>query len=159
MAEVLGVFASGVAVAQVAATAGGAVLKLKRLWSEVKDVPDTIQDLMEQIDCIDPALWQAEQQMAQNELPPLLWNDDAAVRSAAYCRKALVKLTELVDDLSVQITSSRRFSGKLAAVKVVLKKDELKKLERRLEGAVRMLQAAQQGFMLLVFLASLVGFD
>ncbi|KAI1848151.1 hypothetical protein JX266_005864 [Neoarthrinium moseri] len=145
MAEVLSIFASGVAVAQVAGKAGGAVIKLKKLWDEVKDVPETIQCLMDQIDCLDPALWEAEQHIAQNELPAMLWNDSAAVRSAEYCRKALSKLTELVDDLAVQISSSRGLSKRLAKVKVVLKKDELGKLERRLETAVRLLQTAQQG--------------
>ncbi|KAI1875816.1 uncharacterized protein JN550_002102 [Neoarthrinium moseri] len=145
MAEVLSIFASGVAVAQVAGTAGGAVIKLKKLWDEVKDVPETIQCLMDQIDCLDPALWEAEQHIAQNELPAMLWNDSAAVRSAEYCRKALSKLTELVDDLAVQISSCRGLSKRLAKVKVVLKKDELRKLERRLETAVRLLQTAQQG--------------
>ncbi|KAH8199225.1 hypothetical protein TruAng_006631 [Truncatella angustata] len=148
MADVLSVIASGVAVAQLAGTAGGAVLKLKRLWDQVKDVPETIRDLMEQIDCLDPALWQAEQQFAQNELPQLLWNDEAAVRSVTYCRKALGKLTELVNDLDVQINTSRRVSKKVARIKVALKKDELNKLERRLDNAVRMLQAAQQGYII-----------
>jgi hypothetical protein len=158
MAEALGVFASDVAIAQVAGTAGTAVLKLKKLWDEVQDVPEAIQDLMEQIDCLDPALWEAERHLAQNDLPPMLWSDEAAVRSAAYCRKALTKLTELVDDLAVlmRATPDRnrrrdRVARRVACVKVVLRKDELAKLERRLETALRILLASRQGYILYIY--------
>lgn len=42
MAEVLGVFASGVAVVQISTQVGGSILQLKRLWDDVRNVPDTI---------------------------------------------------------------------------------------------------------------------
>ncbi|KAI1461783.1 hypothetical protein F4805DRAFT_413339 [Annulohypoxylon moriforme] len=148
MAEALGIVASGIAVAQVAGTAANAVIRLKRLWGEVKDVPENIADLMEQIDCLDPALWEAEQHFIQNQLPPQLWDDTAAIRSAKYCRKALQKLTDVADDLSSQINSGRRVDRRISCIKVLLKKDKLRDLERRLESALRMLQLAQQGYLI-----------
>ncbi|KAK8005863.1 hypothetical protein PG991_012160 [Apiospora marii] len=147
MAEVLGAVASSIALAEVAGKAGGAVLKLKKLWEEINNVPETIADLMMQIECLDPAIWEAETHF-QSALPPLLWNDTAARKSAQCCRTALQKLTDLVDDLSIQINSTRRTSRKLAYLKVMLKKDELRSLEKRLETAVRMLQSAQNGYMI-----------
>ena len=51
MAEALGVAASGIAVAQLSIQVGSTVSKLKQLWDQVKDVPEDIADLMEQIDC------------------------------------------------------------------------------------------------------------
>ncbi|KAK6065684.1 carboxylesterase [Seiridium cupressi] len=59
MAEALGAVASGIAVAQVAGTAGSAIWKLKQLWDEVEDVPEIINDLIEQLGCLDPSLWDA----------------------------------------------------------------------------------------------------
>lgn len=158
MAEALGVFASGVAVAQVAGTVGAAALKLKKLWEEVRDVPESIRDLLEQIDCLDPALWEAERNLARNDLPPLLWSGDVAQRSTTYCRKALTRLTELVDDLDALLHRSPnraqrrrdRLAMKVACVKIILRKDELVSLERRLEAAVRMLCTAQQGYVMQV---------
>lgn len=148
MAEVLGAVASSIALAEVAGKAGGAVLKLKRLWDEINNVPDTIADLMMQIECLDPAIWEAETHFAQSTLPPLLWNDAAARRSAQCCRTALQRLTDLVDDLSVQVNTAKRGKRKMAYLRVALKTDELRKLEKRLETAVRMLQSAQNGYIM-----------
>lgn len=148
MAETLGVVASGVAIAQLAAVAGGAVVKLKQLWDEVRDVPENIDLLMQQLDCLDPALWEFEQTVGQSDLPPEIWNDMAARRSAEFCRRALGKLEDLAVDLSTQINSSRRSHRKLACAKAILKKDQLKRLEKQLETAVGMLQLAQQGYIM-----------
>ncbi|KAK7949323.1 uncharacterized protein PG986_010209 [Apiospora aurea] len=131
-----------------AGKAGLSVLKLKKLWDEVRNVPQTIADLMMQIECLDPAIWDAETHFAENELCPLLWDPTAARKSTQCCRIALQKLSDLVGDLSMHIDSARRVKRKLSCLKVVLKKDELRTLEKRLETAVRMLQSAQNGYMI-----------
>ncbi|KAI1095081.1 hypothetical protein F5B19DRAFT_489975 [Rostrohypoxylon terebratum] len=125
MAEALGVIASGIALAQIAGTAAGAVVKLKKLWDE-----------------------EAEQQVIQNQLPPQLWDDAAAIRSTKYCRKALQKLTCVAEDLASQIHSRRRIERGVSRTKILLKKDALQKLEQRLGNAVGMLQLAQQGYLI-----------
>ena len=148
MAEILGIVASGIAVAQVATTLGSAVARLKALWQEVRDVSERIADLMEQIDCLDPALWEAERFLSENEMPAELWTDISARRSTEYCRKALEKLTTLADDLSARINSSKSLTRKIGRFRAVLKKDTLNMLESRLESAVRLLQLAQQGYIM-----------
>ncbi|KAK8093435.1 hypothetical protein PG997_000120 [Apiospora hydei] len=148
MAETLGAVASGVALAEVAGKAGLSVLKLKKLRDEVRNVPQTIADLMMQIECLDPAIWEAETHFADNDLSPLLWDHTAAQKSAQCCRIALQKLADLVGDLSMHIDSARGLKRKFSCLKVVLKKDELRTLEKRLETAVRMLQSAQNGYMI-----------
>lgn len=148
MAETLGIVASGITVAQIASQAGGAVLKLKQLWDEVHDVPDTITDLMEQIDCLDPALWEAEQHFNHQNISPLLWDHTAARRSAEYCRKALEKLSEITSDLSALVRSRHTMRRKIGCVKVVLKKEQIKSVEQRLRNAIGMLQIAQQGYIM-----------
>ncbi|GAW17814.1 hypothetical protein ANO14919_072810 [Xylariales sp. No.14919] len=150
MAEALSVAASGIAVAQVAAQVGKSIIKLKQLWDELQHVPSTIGDLLDQIECLDPALWEAENTFDQASLPPMFWDNGLASRSTAYCRKALGSLTELVDDLTLQINRPGKFRSKIASAKVVLKKEQLKTLERRLQNAIRMLTLAQQSYLVLV---------
>ncbi|RWA12556.1 hypothetical protein EKO27_g2574 [Xylaria grammica] len=144
------VAASGIAVAQVAAQVGKSIIKLKQLWDELRNVPSTIGDLLDQIECLDPALWEAENTFDQASLPPMFWDNGLASRSTAYCRKALSSLTELVDELTLQINRPGKFRSKIASAKVVLKKEQLKTLERRLQNAVRMLTLAQQSYLVLV---------
>ncbi|KAI1644455.1 uncharacterized protein F4817DRAFT_360756 [Daldinia loculata] len=131
MAEALEVAASGIAVAQIA----------------MKDVPDGIADLMDQIDCLDPVLWEVENGFNKGELPSMLWDDLASKSTTRYCRKALENLTAMVEELNLQISSAKKGRRKITAIKVLLKKDSIKKLERRLENAVRMLTLAQQSYL------------
>ncbi|KAK8135099.1 hypothetical protein PG984_007111 [Apiospora sp. TS-2023a] len=126
MAEVLGAVASSIALVEVAGKAGGAVIKLKKLWDETNNVPETIADLMMQIECLDPAIWEAETHFAQST-PPLSFGT-MQPRGG--------------------INTAKRGRRKLAYLKVMLKKDELRSLEKRLETAVRMLQSAQNGYMI-----------
>ncbi|KAI1771971.1 hypothetical protein F4818DRAFT_184618 [Hypoxylon cercidicola] len=67
-----------------------------------------------------------------------------------YCRKALHNLTQMVNELSYQVNSPNKGLRKVAGVKVLLRKDTLKKLERRLENAVRMLILAQQSYLIVL---------
>ncbi|KAI1803617.1 hypothetical protein F4811DRAFT_553696 [Daldinia bambusicola] len=147
MAEALGTAASGIAVAQIALQVGGAVIKLKRLWDEVKDVPDDIADLMDQIDCLDPVLWEAENSFNGGDLPSTFWDNLASRSTTTYCRKALRNLTNIVDDLNNQITNAKRGRRRITAVKVLLKTNSVQKLAKRLENAVRMLMLAQQSYL------------
>ncbi|KAI1751066.1 hypothetical protein F4782DRAFT_506646 [Xylaria castorea] len=147
MAEVIGVAASGITIAQVAAQVGKSILKLKRLWDDFKDVPSSIGDLLDQIDCLDPALWEAENTFTQASLPPMFWNSSLGSRSTTYCRKALRSLTELVDELTLQLNRPRTLRSKVATAKVVLKKEQLRNLERRLHNAITMLSLAQSSYL------------
>ncbi|KAI0843876.1 hypothetical protein F5Y00DRAFT_267139 [Daldinia vernicosa] len=147
MAEALGVAANGIAVAQIAIQVGGTAVKLKQLWDEVKDVPDDITDLMDQLDCLDPVLWEVENGFNKVELPSILWDDLASKSTSRYCRKALENLTAMVEELNLEISSAKKGWRKIKAVKVLLQKDSIKKLERRLEKAVRMLTLAQQSYL------------
>ncbi|KAI1180972.1 hypothetical protein F4777DRAFT_181053 [Nemania sp. FL0916] len=146
MAEALGVAASGIAVFQVATQVGKSIIKLRNLWNDLQDVPSSIEDLFDQIECLDPALWEAEYTFSHAGLPPIFWDDTIASRSTAYCRKALNSLTELVDDLASQVNRPGKFKSRLAAAKVVLKKEQIRVLEHRLQNAVRMLGLAQQSY-------------
>ncbi|KAI0445164.1 hypothetical protein F4803DRAFT_508744 [Xylaria telfairii] len=148
MAEALGVAASGITVAQVAAQVGKSIIKLKQLWDDFKDVPSSIGDLLDQIDCLDPALWEAENTFSQASLPPMFWDSSLGSRSTTYCRKALSSLTELVDELTLQLNRPGKFRSKVAVAKAVLKKEQLGSLERRLQNAITMLSLAQRCYLI-----------
>ncbi|KAI1317632.1 hypothetical protein F5Y16DRAFT_145306 [Xylariaceae sp. FL0255] len=137
----------------VAAQVGSSIIMLKKLWDELQEVPTSIADLLEQIDCLAPILSQAEQSFRQADLPQILWDNAMADTSAMYCRKALVALSDLIDDLSAQLNSSSKRRVKIACVKILLKKDQIKRLEKKLQRAVQLLTLAQQSY--LVALATL----
>lgn len=151
MAEVLGAVSSGFAVAEVGLKVGGTVWKLKRLWQEVHEVPATLQDLMRQIEIMDPVLSHHESTLGnqniavQAQLPT--FNTAPAILSAAYCREALNDLRHLVEDLDGAIESEKRSRRTVARVRVVLKKDTIKGFQNRLERSIRLLQSTQVSYL------------
>lgn len=154
MAEILGAVASGLAVAEVGLKAGGTVWKLKKLWQEVHDVPTTIQDLMRQIEIMDPILSDHETALGNQSIALLTQipshSGAPATQSAAYCRDALNDLQGLVEDLDVAIKSGKRGRRAVARMRVMLKKDIIKGFEDRLERAIRLLQWTQVTYLALV---------
>lgn len=154
MAEIFGVVASGLAVAEVGLKVGGTVWKLKRLWQEVHGVPETIQDLMRQIEMMDPILSDHETNLGIQSTASLRQRPNhssaPAMLSAVYCREALNDLRCLVKDLDVAVASEKRRKRAVARMKVVLKKDTIKGFQDRLERAMRLLQSTQMSNLVLV---------
>lgn len=158
MAELLGVVASSIAVAEVAAKAGSAIPKLKALWDEVQNVPETIHHLLKQIEILDPMVWEMENELNAHRttiINPILFNDDVMRRSTQYCRESLQSLTDIVDDMGVQVQNLQKFKRGMAKVKVVLKKKTLMDLEMRLRNALTLLNFAQQSYMMFVIITDI----
>ena len=144
MAEVLAVVASGIAVAQAAQSLGDIAVSLSRLWRDVKDVPNTIRDLVEELEVAGQLF-----SIIESELEPAPESSPTPLTSLQCltierCRQAHKDLGALVDDLRADIASSRRRKKLVASVKVVLKRDTLEAYERRLQRALRFLDSAVQ---------------
>lgn len=56
MTELLGTIASGIAVGEVALKVGGTLFRLHELWKEIQKVPDTVQELLQEIEVYGPLL-------------------------------------------------------------------------------------------------------
>jgi hypothetical protein len=141
MAEILGVVASGIAVTQGAQTLGAIVLSLSRLWRDVRDVPNTIRYMLEELEDAGTviAIIETEWESPGSTTTPLTSLHCLTIQR---CRQAHKDLGDLVEDLRADIASSRRRKKLVASVKVALKKDTLEAYERRLQRALRFLDSA-----------------
>ncbi len=149
MAEIVGLVASSLALAEVAIKVGGTVTKLKRLWDEIQDVPQTIVDHMKQIEIADSIIWEMENEMKEHaKMNPTVTQDIVMRNSIELCRQALQSLVDLVDDLRAQINAQKKMKKRIAKVKVCLKKELLVEHERRLQNAFSLLYAARQSYMM-----------
>lgn len=149
MAEVLGVVASGISIAQLAGQILATGLKLRCLFHEIRDAPESFEFLLGQIQIIAAALHE-------------LTIDDAAefgISSALHgslrtatdqCQKAADQLSCTIKDLSAELQTPRRFRRRLVAAKFVLKKDSITRFEHRLYAAVQCLTLTQQLYILYV---------
>lgn len=148
MAEVLGIISSAITVVQVAGKIGHQTVALKRLWNEVKEIPETISALMEEISIYCPVLDQMEDEFQQCH--EIVRNDSAAKKSFEYCRQAVSELEALIEQLQRQIDLARTGKKTLAKVKVVLKKPMIEEHQSRLQRAIRVLMMAQQMYLMCV---------
>ncbi|KAM0332045.1 hypothetical protein ACHAQA_002314 [Verticillium albo-atrum] len=150
MAEVLGIVTGSIALLEVASRLGGRVLKLKQLLDEVQEIPETIRDLLEQMEVVDSMLAQMDGHLnpsaATSSTWPMLQNDTFAIQSFEYCRRTNNELAKLIDDLSADIAASKRSKRGLAKAKVYLKKDSMERCEKRMQKALFLVQLAQTSY-------------
>lgn len=150
MAEVLSLAASGIAVAQVAGQVGTLIVKLKRLWDQVQDVPWEIERLLRQIDCLGPLLDESQSCLHQGNSPLPNWDSKTMPRADKYCRQSLDALSDMVNELDLQLQAAKR-TRRIVATRIALKKHILVRLEKQLDDAVRLLNFAQYNYLWYVY--------
>lgn len=142
MAEIVGLISSVITVSQVAGQVSSSVFKLKRLWNEVRDVPDSINALMTQLELLNSVLLEMETQLPLN--PSIVQTDRLAMLSLEHSRRALQNLEKLVNDLHQQISATKLLKRGVLCVKVVLKKELIRAFQERLQNALQLFSLAQQ---------------
>ena len=143
MAEIVGVAASSLALAEVAGKILTASLAVKRLLDDIKELPESFALLLDQVTILTPVLIEAGCGATGRSATPSAL-DGAVGAAAAQCSRALDQLQALASELSEEIGQSRGFRRRLAAVKIALRKDLILKHEKRLSSAVQLLSIAQQ---------------
>ena len=142
MAEILGLVSGVITVAQLAGQVGASVLRLKSLWGEVKDVPESINALMMQLELLDLVLSEMDDEFPR--MQSILSTDRLAILSLKHSRQAKKNLDHLVNDLQLQISSAKRLKRGIAKVKVTLKKDLIRTYQDRLTNTLQLLSLSQQ---------------
>lgn len=152
MAEILGAVASGFGVAEFALTVGESMSKLRRLWKDVQEAPETIATLQREISQLKKILLDLDNGPGATLLAPAgpvpLLNDQPTTPITAHCREALRDLQSMIDDVSGEISSVKRGKRQLSKLKVVLKKSDIEKFQARLDKALDLLQPALLGLLM-----------
>lgn len=151
MAEVLGLVASGLSVAQVAGSILTNSLKLKALLDEVKDAPESLRDTLDYLEMLTPILSEFGEDDSDITTAPLPTRQSPSShlqhglqKAFAACLKAAEQLELLVTELKSEIDGARGgMRRKRAIVKVVLKKSAFAKYELRLQKTVQHLTLVQ----------------
>ena len=144
MAEAVGVIASGISIVTLAAQIAGSLIKFKAYWDEIKDAPEDITSLIDELDDLSLILSDIEEDQRRNPVSRTFLNSTAASKCLDRCRKGTDRLKELVDDLNTDIHSTKRMKHKWASTKVLLKKEKIDKYKARLERAIRLLSLSHQ---------------
>ncbi|KAI8161992.1 hypothetical protein KHU50_008010 [Colletotrichum sp. SAR 10_65] len=148
MAEALGTAASVIAVIDLAGKAVTLTFKLKCLWDEVKDVPAALLEKAEELQYLDEILRDDEIHAANNPLPTPAWNDAIMQKAMGRARAAMEDLQMTLDAHNRSLENKRRHRRKFAAARVVLQKDSLVAMERKLDNALRLYKMAESRYIL-----------
>jgi hypothetical protein len=122
---------SGTSISSLAFQVGDCIMRLKGFWDAVKDAPDDIKHLIEEIETLSLVLSDFE----TSEKPELNLGHEAMSRCFQNCKKAVGILERVVKEVEGEIKRRRR----LGSVKAVLKKGEIEKFRERLIATQSML--------------------
>jgi hypothetical protein len=140
MAEILGVVASGISIASIAIQIGESALKLKEFWDTVKEAPEEIKYLIDEIETLSLILSDIGNSEQQGDLP--LVGKESAKKSLEFCQKGAAILKGVVKELDEKIAKGKRIGG----FKAALKKNVTEKLRDRLRSAQFMLMLSNQTY-------------
>ena len=124
MAELVGVVASGISIATLAAQIASSVIKLKGYWSELKEAPEDIRLLIEEVEDVQLVLADIEEDRRCNPISQTASGSISASRCLERCKKGADLLKNLADELGAEITSSSKRKKAWASAKVILKKGQ-----------------------------------
>ena len=154
MAELVGVVASGIGIATLAAQIASSAIRLKGYWSELKEASKDIRLSIEEIEDIQLVLSDIEEDQRCNPISRTASGSRSASRCLERCKVGADLLKNLADDLGAEITSSSKTKKAWASAKVILKRDKFEKYKLQLERAVRVLTLSYQSYTKLVMHAT-----
>ncbi|KAK7429196.1 hypothetical protein QQZ08_004206 [Neonectria magnoliae] len=135
--------AASIAFVQITTDIVKCVVKARRLWQEVKDVPDEIQEMLSDMDDLGTMFNGIKHQLESNN-SSLSQDDPSVTRSLDIATQACDGLTKLIKDMSTQINSKNGMKKKAAALKVTMKKEHLDQYQQRLFRLINRLQLSAQ---------------
>jgi hypothetical protein len=141
MADV-GLSGSSLGIASVAFQIGDSIIRLKSFWDSVKDAPEEIKHLIEEIENLSSVLSDFET-TDTGQLEPEIGNE-ARSRCVHLCRKAVGILDSVVKNIDAEIRTRRR----VGSLKAVLKQTEIVKLRKRLTTAQSILMLSNNLYLM-----------
>ena len=137
----IGLSGSGLGIASLAFQIGDSIMRLKSFWDSVKDAPEEIKHLIEEIETLSSVLSDFETTKSNQPEPEI--GTESRSRCIQFCRKAVGILDVVVRHAEAGI-QKRRNAG---SMKAVLKKEEIAKLRERLRTAQSMLMLCNQVYL------------
>ncbi|KAH6990686.1 hypothetical protein BKA56DRAFT_214028 [Ilyonectria sp. MPI-CAGE-AT-0026] len=139
------VTAAGIAFIQISTDIVKCVIKARKLWQEIKDLPKEIDDMLSDLKVFGSVFEGIQEQLEADNL--ILTRDDASIKSSLkLARHAHSGLNDMIKDMEKQISSRKGLKKKAALVRITTKKDDLEKYQQRLSRTVDFLQMSIQSY-------------
>jgi hypothetical protein len=141
MAEVLGIVASGISIAQIAGQLLACVKTLRSFSRAVRDFPEDLSRILNEAEILGQMFYQLD---ALNKCSPSTRRSDILEDSLVHCAGVAASLEDLATRANAVFKqeSRRKRQRPWKFIKAVLKKDEIEELKTRLESAKSLLHLA-----------------
>jgi len=145
MAEVA-MIASGMGIASLGIQVADGILRLKYFWARVKDAPEEIKYLTEELETVQIII--SDLSALQSETGGDFETEaESLSRCMMLCERGCRSLQALLSDLKCQIEGRKIIGG----VKAALKRGQIDKLRERLRSAQGLLMLSHQIYMWFVY--------
>lgn len=124
------------------------ILQAYKLWGEIKNAPQDMLNLVTNLKAYEPVFCEIEARFKRPDASTAQFNHTALKMSFDCARQAQMALEDMVRDLQAELDSKRGLKRRTAVLKVILKKTELERLEKRLSQSLGLLQLALQMYQL-----------
>jgi hypothetical protein len=139
MAEVLGVVASGIAVAQLADKIVRSIRNIYDFWRTISDAPKDLNDALEELKILGETLMELQNDLNKHKGHEL--TGTAAKNCLQYCRRVADNLEVIVLGLQHNL-DGKKGRRQWAAIKAAFQKRSLREFQQRLDRARSMLTLA-----------------
>lgn len=139
MAEVFGIFTGAISVASLAIQIFDSIQQLREFCSSVRDAPEAISNVLEELEILGDTLLQIYQDQKLNRDSV----DPSIRRSLTYVDRVAGELQSIMTDLAKGMDGSKK-KQKWGAIRVAMKKNSVKDLLTRLERSKSLLSIAIQ---------------
>ncbi|KAF5671028.1 hypothetical protein FHETE_4284 [Fusarium heterosporum] len=138
--------ASVIAFAQVAAAIGKCAVKTKKLWDQAQDLPDEIQALILRLQSYESIFQIMDKQFPIQQHLQSLPTYPLVQDNLRTSIGALELLREKADSLMSHLDAKKGLRRKLAAVKIIIGKDNSDQLKNRLNDSIALLNLSLQAW-------------
>jgi hypothetical protein len=144
MAEVIGIVSGAITFATVVAQISKSIIQIKDCWSQIRDAPEELQELISELEVYDLILREIERNISSGPLANAIDMSEHLFRSLEICKKAAERLQIISKDLAKDLFPSSRFRRSYSSFRTVLQKSKVVKYQAKLSDSIRLLSLSQQ---------------
>jgi hypothetical protein len=134
--------AASIAFVQFAESTVKYIIKAYKLWEEVRELPAELDDLIADLKDYEPLFREVQAQLSSGHGQYAVNSSASALSSLERSKRVHKVLQELIRDMKAEMDRTRGLKRNIKAVGIILKKDFLKTMEKKLQRALRLLDTS-----------------
>jgi hypothetical protein len=150
MAEVIGIVSGAITFATVVAQISKSIIQIKDCWSQIRDAPEEMQELISELEIYHLILRQIEQNLSSGPLANATEKSEHSFQSLEICKKAAKSLQLISKDLVNDLRPCSRVRRPYSSFKMVLQRSKVERYKAKLSNSVRLLSLSQQCYSMYV---------